>query len=310
MIDFLKLRIKDNATYRNLKENSSLVWDKSIDTLTSHELIQTDTIKAYKGILFCFNERTSGDYVDIIFKPHYLFNDNLHNSNDFSISECMRVIKILENELSIDPLTASVINIEFGVNVLSPIDVKNLINYIKYHLKNEFLRHNGLTYSKVSTSTNRNGKWNTHKLIKAYNKGIQFPEFCDANTFRFEVKSNRAAYIQKTLGVYNLGDLYELLPYAKMAQITFDEFKDVLIIDPYARPELTKREQGSLNNLLNSDTWYHIHNSTNRNKFSKSKARYEYLIGKDENNLKKKLSDTIRMKLLELSKGCSFYTPP
>ena len=193
MIDFLKFYITDNSTIQHLENHYLLEWVKSEDKLNLFdiEVIKTKTIKQYKGIYFCFYTNR----IDILFKPHYYFNDNLHNANDFRAIDCINAVLELKNTFNIDLKLLKVVNIEFGINVLSPIDIKKLITFLLYHEKNEFKTDIGLAFSKKSFRATTTGMINSYKIIKAYAKGLQFPQYTDINTFRFEVKSKKSKYI-------------------------------------------------------------------------------------------------------------------
>jgi hypothetical protein len=161
--------------------------------------------------------------LDILFKPHYYFNDNLHNANDFKILDCIAVIKKVKNALNLDLEAFKVLNIEYGLNFLSPIDIKDLITYLAYHSTNEFRTDTGLPFSKKSYSFKPNGTANEYKIIKAYAKDIQFPDFCDKDTGRFEVKSKKSRFINP-LGIYKATDLLNLNVYYTLAESLILEF--------------------------------------------------------------------------------------
>ena len=81
MIDFLKLSIYCSTLIKYLENHVLLQWVKDENSINFFdiEVIKTKTIKQYKGIYFCFYTNR----IDILFKPHYYFNDNLPNANDF-----------------------------------------------------------------------------------------------------------------------------------------------------------------------------------------------------------------------------------
>tara|TARA_R110002124_G_scaffold17532_3_gene73476 strand:- start:359152 stop:360150 length:999 start_codon:yes stop_codon:yes gene_type:complete len=306
LIDLLKILIVNTRLIQKLDNDSRLILVTNIEKLGyDRETIQTKKIKEYNGVLFCFYEYK----VEILFKPHYYFNNGLHNGNDFTIIECINTIRTFVEKFEISEIEAKIINIEFGVNIISPINIKDLISFIIYHENNEFVNHSGLRFSKIATSTNKAGKWNFHKMIKAYAKGLQHPKYVDPNTFRFEVKSKRTAYIKRNLNVQTIQNLLSTEPYFRMQEIILKEFKSVLILDVDATPDLTKKEQEKLSKYLNSMNWYRIVNENKRNHFNKQKQRYYRLINKDKNNLKLKLTNSIKSKLTELKKGANF-TPP
>lgn len=301
MLDFLKLYIIDISLINYLENHILLEWIKSEDRFNyfDNEVIKTKTVKQYKGILFCFYSNR----VEVLFKPHYYFNGGLHNANDFKIKDCINVVLELKNTFKIDLKLLKIINIEFGINVLSPIDIKKLIAFILYHEKNEFKTDVGLAFSKKSFRANPNGTINHYKIIKAYAKGLQFPQYSDINTFRFEIKSKQSKYINQ-FGIYTANDLLNFDCYFKMANEIKNEFDKVLLLDCETDfKSLTGKEQTKITNYLNILTWFNISQDSYRNRFNKEKTKYYNLINKVENNLKKQLDKIIFDKLEYLKTG-------
>lgn len=306
MIDFLKLETFNTTQIDYLYDHELLDWHSDTDKINifDKEVINTKKIKQYKGIYFCFYSNK----LDILFKPHYYFNNNLHNANDFKIIDCIAVIYEVKNALNLDLEVFKVINIEYGLNVLSPIDIRHLITYIAYHSKNEFKTDTGLPYSKKSYSVTKYGTANQYKIIKAYAKGLQFPKYSDINTFRFEVKSKKSRFINK-LGTFNLADLLNLNVYFALANSLIVEFEDTLILDCETDfKTLNKKEQTKISKFNNPMEWYKMINSSNRNSFSKNKTTYYKLTNKVPVNLKNQLRQIIYNKLEILKKGA--MSPP
>lgn len=306
MMDFLKLETYTIWQIDYFKNHSLLEWVSDTDKINNfdNEVITTKKVKQYKGIYFCFYSNK----LEILFKPHYYFNNNLHNANDFRIIDCINVLVEVRNALKIELQEFKVVNIEYGLNVISPIDIKDLITYLAYHEKNEFRNDIGLAYSKKSYSTNANGTANQYKIIKAYAKGIQFPKYCNKNTFRFEVRSKKSRFINQ-LGIYTADDLLNPTVYLAMRASLINEFEKVLFLDCATDfKNLSQKEQTKIAKYNNLMEWYKIKNSSNRNSFSKNKNTYYKLTNKVPNNLKNQLQQIIYDKLELLKKGAN--SPP
>jgi hypothetical protein len=300
MVDFLKTQTYNTSIIDYFDLHPLLLYNSNTDKLKhmDNEVLTTKKVKQFKGIYFCFYPNR----LDILFKPHYYFNDNLHNANDFKIVDCINVLNEFKNTFNIELTNLKVVNIEFGLNVISPIDIKDLIRFLAYHERNEFRTDTGLAYSKKSSSIDKYGKTNDYKIIKAYAKGIHFPNHCNFDTFRFEIKSKQSKYIN-TLNVFNLKDLLNSEVYDEMIKTIIKEFKEVLILDcSSSLYKLNPKEQKKINEFLNPLYWYKIINQ-NRNSFSKNKKIYYNLIGKIENNLKSQLEKIIFDKLKLLKEG-------
>jgi len=307
-IDLTKIQITDQTTIQKIKENSLLIWNSKSENLShfDFEQIQTKETKIYKGILFCFYSNK----LEILFRPHYYFNHNKHNANDFCVKDCISVFQEFINILGITDFEPyKIVNLEFGFNLILQMLIENLITFIGYHGRNEFKTDRGLSFSKKSYTSNRKGTINTYKIIKAYAKGIQYPEYTDKNTFRFEVKSKKSRYINK-LGIYNISDLLKPEIYEVLATEIIKEFSDVLILDNETTfDNLSKKEIDSLKNYLSTHTWYKIlQNKKSRNNFKYHKKRYFTLLDKTGNNIHTFLNKLIIKKLDTLK--FSAYSPP
>jgi|GEM_PF-709129 len=315
MQDFIKL-INDDASFIEQVYNSKLLSlykktkSKSKNNITEQKAFnQAKEIKVYKGIYFLFyskrlQQEKHGYYtkVEILIKPHYYYNDNEHNANDFTALECIKTLKEISYLFNFQDYNLSVINNEFGVNLSSVICCKELIEYTYYHGRNIFSNVASLPYAKESRKIGLNGKPNNYKIIKFYNKGIQYPQHTDVNTLRFEVKSRESEYI-KTLGVKFYDDLLKPRPYLKMKKTLLDEFDKILII--YAIDDvsnLTKKEQDLLKEFLNPIYWSKSLRRS-RNVFNENKKKYFKLLDKTGFNIHTEIKKELINKLDFLTKG-------
>lgn len=209
MIDFLKLLVLDKSLIDRIYSDKRLIIYRREEYLSSiyEDEILTKETKQYKGVLFNKYENK----LEILIKPHYLFNDYKHNANDFSVLNCIFLLGGFIDDLNIrdEVEKLQVINIEFGVNAVSPMDLKDLITFAKYYGKNELVNDIGLRYSKKGFTPDKNGKYSKYKMVKFYAKHFQFPTFSQPNTFRFEVRSKKSKFINK-LGIFNLSDLLRI----------------------------------------------------------------------------------------------------
>ena len=293
-MDCCKLVTYNNIIINNLLSSNLLEWDSDIDKFNPYdnEVITTKKIFKHKGTLFSFYHNK----LEVLIKPHYLHNNNLHNANNFKIKDCIKVINNIKTTFNIDLREFKVVNIEFGINVISPIPINELLAYIIYHEKNEF-RNDKLPYCKLSYKPTKCGKQNQYKIIKVYAKGIQYPQYCDKNTLRFEVKSKESKYI-KTLGINSANDLLnEYVHYTLYSKI-LNEFNKLLILDCHTDfKKLNIKDQKKIEKFNNPIEWYKIYNSAYRNSFINNKNIYYRLIDKVENNLKNVLLEIFKSKI-------------
>lgn len=307
MIDYLRIRISERSIVDNLYNDSRLVWQGD-NRNRSDDVISQKVTKTYRDIIFVF----SGGYasvgfqrVEIKFKPHYYFNDDLHNANDFRVIDCINTIREILSTFDLKEVQElHIINIEFGVNLYLQLCVKTLVSNLYAHSRNLFVVDNGTYTSKKAFRGN-----GLNKMIKAYDKSLHLPLYAKENTFRFEVKSRKREYIKNSLGISHIGDLLNLETYETLRQRLIEEFREVLIIDSNVNYEnLNKRDSKSLNEFLNTNYWNQILNSkTYRNKFSRDKKRYFSLLEKTENNIHRELLKELESKLDFLVSGADCH---
>jgi hypothetical protein len=294
--------LKDHSFYQSFKNN----LNKEV-----HEIRQATYTKVYDEIYFCFYVREqSFTKLEVLFKPHYCFNDNQHNANDFNSLDCIKTLTEFRDTFNMPSKEMLILNIEFGINALSPINVKDLITYSVYHEKNEFINSSdNLKFSRISYRYDKYGKANNYKKVKFYSKGIQFPQFTDSNTFRFEIKSKKRSYI-KSLGISTYHDLLNPKTYLTLSDNIKKEFSKVLILDiENDRANLNNKENARLNEYLNPFKWIKAIQGS-RNLFNKTKIAYINLLNKTGNNIHIILQQIIIEKLDFLLIGCAIFTPP
>ncbi|STC92182.1 hypothetical protein [Chryseobacterium carnipullorum] len=219
-------------------------------------------------------------HVEINISPHYHKNNYQHNGDDFTPLQAIKSIKDVLCYLNIKESEYSylkVVNLEFGVNIILHDDIKNIMNGLYYHNKDQFIiPDERYIYSKRSDTTK-------YKQIKVYAKGIQFatnPGYrIDPNTLRFEVKSKESKYI-RTQKIYTALDLLNVFKYEKFADTLLLEWERVLVINLISK---TRKEH-------NSEYWSNLITNEKRNIFRDNKIKYyDGLIRHDNIHLQVKL---------------------
>lgn len=294
MVDCIKIQIYARALIDFFLNHPSLEWlgeEEKLHHMHNDEIV-TKVRKQFRGIVFCFYP----EKLDIIFKPHYYFNDNLHNANDFSPEDCIRVITEFQNVFEINLALLPIVNLEFGVNIMQPYDIRDLITFLYSHGRNEFRADPDAPFSKKSQSYNKRGKPNTFKIFKGYAKGIQFPIWCDKDTFRWEQKSKRSKRMNG-IRVETMADLIKIESYVQMAKSLRNEFAKVLILDDtVSRQNLSTDEKTELERYMNPNTWYRFQQKS-RNVFSNHVKKFNRLQQKSGNNMKQTIAKLIDEKL-------------
>ena len=277
MIDFIKIKITDEALINQVWSNEILEYDGKSEKRFNDELKEL-VKKKYKNLYFTKYQ----DRIEISGSLHYYFNNGIHNSNDFSVKECINTIMQIRDLFMLDLEKCKLINLEYGVNIIPSIDVEDLVHNIMYHDKRQFTRPTKHFYYKIAGNE-------AYKHVKAYNKSVQFPSLCN-NTFRFEVKSKQSKYIN-SLDLFTLNDLAVTGTYNRLMEELIKEWDNVLLFD------LSKNIDKK---YLNTYFWEDILKNGNRNKFNNQKKRYYDKLG--NNNLHSQIRKTLIQKIQFLKK--------
>jgi hypothetical protein len=249
------------------------------------------------GILFYWDAHK----LRIQIKPHYYFNKNIHNANNFSpldsIKTIQDVVRLLQLENGLKRL--KIVGLEYGVNfVIDAIDT-NVLDVVHLHSTNQFYNIKDLPYCKISYQPKPDGKANQHKQYKFYAKAIQHPDYCEPNTLRAEVRSNRSAYIN-TLGIETLDDLLNLNVYDTLREHLNKETAQLLFIDPPQKIKgLTRKQRAKLKAMNNPIFWRNTLKN-NRSKFTRLKRDYFDYLNKTGYNLTGLVITGVKNKLNQL----------
>jgi len=280
MIDFIKIKITDEALINQVWNNEVLVYEGKSEKRFDDEIKELFS-KSYKNLYFTkFQNR-----LEIKGSLHYFFNDGLHNANDFNIYDCISIIEQLKELFKLDLYKCKLINLEYGVNINPAIKVDELVQNLIYHEKRQFIRPT--THFNYKIAGNE-----AYKQVKAYDKSVQFPNQC-LNTFRFEVKTKQAKFIN-SLGLFSLQDLTHNNFYNKLTNSLLNEWHNVLLFD---------KSKIIDDKFFNTNFWEDILKYGNRNKFNNQKKTYYKKLGSD--NLHTNIKKLLELKIQSL-KVCKF----
>jgi hypothetical protein len=155
---------------------------------------------------------------------HKYFNGGVHNHNDFTFTNICDVLNELITDFKINPKTSVLNNVEFGVNVIVPFNVDELLNRLIAYRGQPFNRdkEKGKSYYQCELS---------EYILKIYNKGLQYNQ--PENILRFEIKVIRMRYLRsKGVEIYNLQDLQNHGIYEPLGSLLSSTFNDILFDEP------------------------------------------------------------------------------
>ena len=237
-------------------------------------------------------------HVEVCFSPHYIFNDDLHNGNDFSPLDCIKTINevYLMLQISNEELEEfRVTGIEFGVNIQTAVKIEDLVAGFTYFKMRRFKVPDLINpHSKISDTTN-------YKLFKVYGKGLQFSDFpeygIDLRTVRLEIKSKQAKNILR-YGIRGAKDLLNIEIYGTLSDELLKELDFVFIANLF--PDFSKLNGEEVRFIQNANKSDFIKGMC-RVEFARFKKKYYKTLGSKNN-----LHLQIKMKIID--KLYSFQT--
>lgn len=297
MIDFLRIRTFSQSEIIRLR-GLELVPDYPIQGWETYKL--NDRVKFRFKPLYQNSEFIGYAFADLSIQPHFIFNDGVHNGNDFTPTDCINTLKKIFEDLRIKDLAEfQIIGIEFGVNVIPQADVKEVVNSIKYWKRKPYKR-NKADFSLITDST-------AHKQIKAYAKGLDAIERLktdevNPNTFRFEIKTKERKFLNLTAM-----DLLNTRVYGDFQKRIVSDLNFTLFVSkPQTKKGLTVKEKRELKELSNPDNWREYLQDENRDKFNYNRKKYERIMAKIPNN-KAEIKELIEAKFYDW-KNSAFST--
>ena len=284
MIDFIKFEIKDETLRNTVWENSDLEYLSETDYLNKNTgELRTVQRKNHRNLIFTKYDNR----LEISGSLHKYKNNGLHNADDFTLSDCIKTIKTLCTKFNINPEICYPTNLEFGVNIIAPIDVSDLVKWLRFHNRTQFVKFPDLKECYFAGTS--------YFGVKAYNKTANFPQYAIPNLFRFEGKTRQSKYLNAK-DITTIADLTKPIVLRRLAMILLSEWGNVLIFD--------KRHKKTAK-YCNTDYWLDIINSKHRNTFVNQKKIYYKKLGK--NGLQNLISKGIEEKLNVLN-NCAIST--
>lgn len=273
MFDFNKTEINE-LEVQSLLNNQYLDFKFDVSQKTG-EMFENKMVSSFSGIEnFCTIK--NGQYVTFKFSFHKYKNGGLHNHNDFTIKDFLKVLKDLSDKFEINPFLAILRNLEFGVNVILPFNTQKFLESI--------ISYKGIEYTKETY--NRKGFMYRFELeqydLKIYDKGYQYQ--LKENILRFEIRVRKMDYLKtKNINIQYYNDLLKIENINSLKILLTKTFENVLIYDNSInlRSIESKREKEILINGRNPKYWIRIENP---NTYKSRKKRFKELVlkyGKD-----------------------------
>jgi len=249
MIDGVKINVP-SINANNWLNNRYLHFYTYTSTKTGEQLKDVLFAK-YKGLKFFIikSKKHKGKYYyEVRGSLHKYFNKGKHNANDFTIENLKKVLKELHKKFDIDPKTAILRNVEFGVNILALIDaiefLKCLVCYGNYPFST--FQINRIIIGKTIKQQRSH--------LKIYNKSKQL-DLPIQNLIRIEIVVKKMMFL-KSYKISTLSDLIDENKIKQLGTLLLSYWENVIYFDKKVNwKELTPFERKKLLYYVTPRNW-------------------------------------------------------
>ncbi|QBO57445.1 hypothetical protein [Chryseobacterium salivictor] len=274
MLDYIKFEIKNTDLIKRIWSHSDLVY-KSEHSFVNKNTGEIRTVDNRQYVNLILSKHPNK--LEVSGSLHKLFNNGLHNANDFTVNDCINTLENLVSRFGLVPDDCYINNLEFGVNFETPGNVSEVVKWLRFHNKNQFIKYPDLAECYFAGTS--------YFGVKAYNKTLNYPEYAQPNLMRFEGKTRQSKYLLSK-GIETLSDLLKPTTYSVLLKVLLSEWNNVLIFDK--RTKKGKR-------FCNTDFWLEILENNHRNTFVNTKKKYYKMLGEKglQNLIYKRISDKL-----------------
>jgi hypothetical protein len=270
--DFVKIELKQEGIAEQLRQCPNLAFESR---LTKNKNLVWEA--RHKNMLFEIFEPSMK--VEVSGSLHYLFNDGLHNWNDFNRLDLFDMVIEFCNMFGIEPQKAVLHGFEFGVNIKVPFEPSYFIERV-------------LAYKsgKIEPLTDK-------AIYNKSNHQRQFLENNETHILRFEVKITRMARVRGIAELKTLHDLLKPKILQKLGRMLLSEFSELVVSAPMDTERMTARERATFEQMNCRQFWETL---TDKEKRRQSKTTFRRLTNKYGNGLHKEISMLVSQKWNEL----------
>ncbi|TCI85324.1 hypothetical protein [Tenacibaculum sp. M341] len=291
MIDGIKIQLPSRTATMWL--SNSLLDFHTYTNVNTGELLDNTIVAKYKGLVFIITQSQKDEnthYCYVRGSLHKYFNNGKHNYNEFSFNDLQNVITDLKNKFSIEPETAILRNVEFGVNINTPISAKQLLK--------DLVAYGNYTFGTLTVANKKVGKMISQQQVKLkiYDKGTQYKTKTN-NLTRIEIAVKKMEYLKK----YNISTLTDILnlkklkPLGTLLQFYWDK---IIYFDKSIKyKNLTNFERKKLLYYATPRNWVEF----NRTQRMRAKKHYSKLVQTYGSTTQLQISNLINEKWEELT---------
>lgn len=228
---------------------------------------------------------------------HKYFNQGKHNADDYTMSDFSETLKMLYNEIGLNPEITPVNGFEFGVNIKLPLNPNTALNRLILHKINA-----GVMNGKCRVFDYQNYS------VKIYNKSqlTDIEPYKSGDILRVEVSIDKMKHLRtkKGKGIYIqvLSDLLSVDIWERLEKILIETVEECLIMDFTENEicELSDKLQLKYYQYSNPKFWIELHSKSRMNYNREQKRCNKFLNQYSASTLKKDIIRLIETKCNEL----------
>ena len=284
-IDFIKCQLID-VDIQRLLSNPKLYFTMGVCNTTGE--VKKYTAKHFNFIV----EVYPSGYAILKGSIHAFYNNGKHNYNDFDVYAFNTALMQLQKDLGITAQNLKLLRLEWGFNIVPPIETNEILNHLHQHKK-------VMPLDNIDCNTDGNYKQFKHSafILKVYNKALHFK--LPINLMRVEIKQTNWSKWRKK-GIVTLHDFI---------QVDKTMFLDELINQwqrvVYCGAHLNKSKKWS--KYDNRNFWRTLRETKSPKTFSKHFNRLQKLNTLGGLNIQTQVSEIIKAKAIELNRGGNVF---
>jgi hypothetical protein len=313
MIDFISVELLESSLTESLLNNPLLNFtiplNEETGEINPNNKYYSKKIASYNSLTFVLIENIRDKSKKIHLKGSiHKFHNKGHNHTDFNLNHLKTALNSLKTQFNISLDKSIVHSLEFGVNILTPIECSSLLNDLVYYTNTKPKEDNFLNNGQLIRFDK-----NQYRL-KLYNKSLQYfklgiLDYYDNQLLRFEIHVDKMQYLQsKQIKIYSLEDLLNIDYLNKLGQLLYETFSKIILYDSRLKTDVLKtKDKQFIQDLSNPKKWDKISQDKRPKYYQRQLKKFRSLINSNTpDNLQLITANKISDKWIELSKNVPF----
>ncbi len=242
-----------------------------------------------------YNESGEIKRVEMQVSLHKYFEEG-YNYSDFQFKHLFQSVSSICITYGINPLFATILNIEAGFNVIPPTKTDTFLNGLYFYKTVPFTEMKNKFRFKVGIEATL-----SDYVVKCYNKRSQLLNRVQMPTelLRYEVHFNKMRKVNKC-GIYCLADLLDHTKIYKLSKLVLSTLEDLVHFEPTAENNQLNTVDKKLMNQWKNPKQISKLMKNNSQKYRRQKRRFKQLSSQIERSALSEIKKAIHVKEKQL----------